>query len=274
MPASLSDAKSFPVEFLNEVSVFETLRVYRGEIFKTSEHLTRLSESCLALGRQLPLASNEIQAWLKEALHESGMKDAMMRISVHWSSQKEGRILVMIWPFKSYPESVYRKGVKLQTSVSKRWSLKAQDAQIKASQYVPGVLAQLDHAGAAENIREHIFLDQDGFLAEGTVSNIFVVTPAKSGAGKKRLLTPGAASGILRGISRELVMALAKKRGFEVLETCLTRHEIYSAEECFMTNTSSEVLPVVEVDRRKIGNGKPGPVSRLLRKDFQKAVRS
>ena len=196
--------------------------------------------------------------------------DSILRLSVHWDNSltddvrcASGAVVFIVRKFKSYPERIYRRGVSLTTAVPKRWHLKAQDSRIKASQYVPGVLAVLDnlqHSG-----RELIFLNQDGMAAEGAVSNIFIVRG-------KRVLTPCAGSGILRGVTRDTVIGLAAKRGFHVQETFLTRHEIYTAGECFMTNTSSEILPVVSVDERKIGTGKPGPVAKVLRDDFKKAV--
>ncbi len=262
------NSEVLPVEFLNEVSVFETLRVYHGKFFKLSAHLKRLLESCLAFQRTLPFKGVELESWLKATLKESRIKDAMFRVSVHWAqSSAEGRLVALIRPFKAYPQEIYDKGVTLKTTTSRRWTLRAQDPQIKSSQYVPGVLSEVDRSENEADIREFIFLDQSGFVAEGTVSNLFIVKG-------KRVLTPATGSGILRGISRGMVIEIAQKFGFEVVETFLTRHEIYSADECFMTNTSSEVLPVVNVDERVIGTGKPGPVSKILRKKFKKAVKN
>ena len=110
---------------------------------------------------------------------------------------------------------------------------------------------------------EFLFFGPEGTLAEGTVSNVFIVK-------RKCLLTPSVASGILKGVTRDLVLSLAKERGWPVAETPLTRHDLYTADECFLTNTSSEVLPVVAVDGRSIGDGRPGPLTRALRRDFKK----
>ena len=184
--------------------------------------------------------------------------------------------MVLIREFESYPLRFYEKGVSLKTAVSRRWTPKAQDPQIKASQFMNGVLAILDEAGndvetpACRTGRQRaaslpLFLGPLGTVAEGTVSNIFIVK-------EKRLLTPSVASGILRGVTRDVVLDLAVKRRLEVAETFLTRHEIYSADECFITNTSSEILPVTRVDNRQIGNGRPGPVTRTLAKDFKKLI--
>ena len=127
-----------------------------------------------------------------------------------------------------------------------------------------GILALIDRMN--NGFHELVFLNQNGLVAEGTTSNIFIVK-------EKRILTPSIGSGILRGVTRDVVIGLAVQRGLEIRETQLTRHEFYSAEECFLTNTSSEILPVVCFDGRTIGNGAPGPVTELLRRDFKKALK-
>ena len=201
-----------------------------------------------------------------EAVRESGLGGALLRLSVHWAPNSETAVTAVLREFSGYPARLYEEGVALKTAVPRRWTLKAQDPQIKASQFVSGVLASLDCIG--QKPHEFLFLNSAGTVAEGSVSNIFIVD------GAKRILTPSVGSGILRGVTREALIGLAKKKGHEVLETPLTRHEIYSAKECFLTNTSSELLPVVQVDGRSVGNGRPGPVTRRLAVDFKKMVRS
>lgn len=258
------DPGELPAAFLDRVSAFETLRSYEGMIFHAYEHVERLYESCRGMGESLPLPPAELLSWLSEALQESGLPDSMIRLSVHWPDAGEGRIVAMIREFRAYPEEIYKKGVELLTCAPKRWTLKAQDSQVKASQFVTGVMAHLD---SGENVpREFLLMGHAGTVAEGTVSNIFIVK-------EKRLLTPCVASGILRGVTRGIVLEIAGKLGFDARETFLTRHEIYSADECFMTNTSSEVLPVVRVDRRDIGAGHPGPATKKLAENFKAGVR-
>lgn len=127
-----------------------------------------------------------------------------------------------------------------------------------------GVLAVIDRMN--NGFHELVFLNQNGMVAEGTTSNIFMVK-------EKRILTPSTGSGILKGVTRDVVIGLAVQRGLELWETHLTRHEFYNAEECFLTNTSSEILPAVSFDGRAIGNGVPGPVTELLRRDFKRALK-
>ncbi len=247
-------------DFLNQVSVFETFRVYEGRIFFCEKHLERLLESCLAIGKQLPLGADKIKLWLEQSLTECSLKNASMRLSVHWLTPEEGRFVLFLRHFESHPKEWYEKGVEVFSSVLRRPPLNAQNSQAKASQYVSGVLAMLDREEGRVS-HELLFLGPLGTAAEGTVSNFFLIK-------QKRLLTPCSSSGILKGVTRGAVMELAQKRGLEVLETHLTRHDFYTADECFLTNTSSEVLPVTVFDGRKIGGGLPGPVTRLLGQDF------
>lgn len=252
-----------PAGLLNELHVFETVRSYDGVICQVDEHLKRLAESCKGLGRELPETEKRIRSWLFEAQRESGFADSILRLSLHWEGGAASRMLVIARPFKSYPDEMYAKGVSLKTAVMRRSDLRAQDPQIKCSQYVSGVLAHLD---ALENpAHELIFMDLSGYVAEGTVSNIFIVK-------NKRVLTPPLASGILRGVTRDRVLALAQRAGFKPLEKCFTRHEVYSADECFMTNTSSEIMPVTMLDGLRIGEGVPGPVTKKLLLLFRKGL--
>ncbi len=259
------------------------------------EHLKRLAGSLRGIGKPLAVPAVELEGWVENSLKESRFSEALLRLSVHptpsplggqgftfdkvnfvnferthfvkckaLTPKSDGLVVLVVREFKPYPEEFYEKGVALKTAVSRRWTLKAQDSQVKASQYVSGVTAFLDNGRSGAH--EFIFLGEGGVVAEGTVSNIFIVK-------EKRLLTPHAASGILRGVTRGLAMDLARKRGLKVSETLITRHEIYSADECFITNTSLEILPVAAMDQRRIGAGGPGPVTRTLAKDFKKYVR-
>jgi branched-chain amino acid aminotransferase len=248
-----------PISALNEVSVFETLRAYRGRIFQLDAHLERFEESCLSLLKPLPISKTNLKNWVGQVLRESTFKEAALRLSAHWENPSRGRLALVIREFAPTPRSFYEEGIELLTAVSRRWTLRAQNPQVKASQFVAGVMAMLDRG--ARPAYEVIFLGTEGFVSEGTISNVFIVK-------KKRLLTPSLGSGILRGVTRDFVLNLAVKRDLEVSETCLTRHDLYTAEQCFITSTLCEVLPVVKVDGRPVGDGRPGEVTQTLREDF------
>lgn len=252
------------LEHLNQVSAFETLRIYQGRIFFWEHHFKRFTQSARGLGYAFPLSSAELRKWIQAVSKESGWKNAIFRVSAHWTAPDAGVFVAMVRPFENYPEEWYKKGVELRTSVMRRWTLRAQDSQLKASQYVGGVLALLDKGDLPAH--ELLFLGSSGTVAEGSVSNIFIIKG-------KRVLTPSMSSGILSGVTRGIVLELCKKAGLETSETLLTRHEFYIADECFMTNTSSEVLPVVLLDGRKIGSGKPGPLTQKLRKNFKNLMK-
>ena len=265
LAASSGNPEFLGLDFLNTASCFETLRVYRGRIFYLNEHIARFAESCRGMGNSFPSSSQELAEWLTSAVRESGYPQAIARVSLHWpaGSISEGEIVVLIRPFDGYPASWYTEGVSFQSSALRRSSPRALDPQLKVSQYVAGVLATLDRGEVDSH--EILFFGDTGLVAEGSVSNLFIVR-------KGVLLTPSAASGILRGVTRSVVMGLAGQRGYLVRETGLTRHDLYSADECWMTNTSSEVLPVTTVDNRKIQDGVPGPVAKQLLIDFQLEV--
>jgi len=239
------------------------LRAYGGKIFCLDAHLARLADSCAGIGKPPPFETDALARWVKAALLKSACPDAMIRCSLHWKNELEGAWLVIIRKFLGYPRRWYETGVSLSTTVVKRWTLRAQNPQIKSSVYMNGVLAELD--GRTADQHEFIFLNEAAAVAEGSVSNLFIVKT-------KRLLTPAVSSGILRGVTRAAVIDLAKKSGLPVVETILSRHDFYSADECFMANTSSEVLPVVSVDTRRIADGRPGLITETLARDFKKYV--
>lgn len=214
------------------------------------------------------MASAELGRWLAGAIKESGHRDAIVRVSLHWPREKNGaagEIAAIVRPFAGHPREWYEKGVDFASSALRRSSARALDPQLKVSQYVPGVLAALDQG--TRRPHETLFFGDAGTIAEGSVSNLFIVRG-------KRVLTPPAASGILKGVTRSVVVKLARRRGYSFEEIQLTRHDLYAADECWMTNTSSEILPVTRIDGRPIGDGLPGPVTKQLATDFKTEVRS
>jgi branched-chain amino acid aminotransferase len=222
------------------------------------------------LGCALPFTLEKMAQWLAEGLVESGFSEALVRVSLHGLLNRGGGEAVAIFrEFDGHPARWYDHGVCLTTAVVRRASPRSQDARLKTGQFVTGVLAHLDgSAGAAPQGEAHemLLLGPMGGVAEGTVSNLFLIRG-------KRLLTPSGHSGILKGITRGVAIELALRRGMPAEETILTRHDVYGADECFLTNTSSEILPVVRVDGRRIGSGRPGRMTKGLAADFKRLVR-
>lgn len=265
----MADAAGPGIWALDGVSCFESLRVYRGVFFRLREHAARLEESCRGLGRTPPFAPKALEAWLADGLAGSGFSEALVRVSFLFGcfgigGGEKGEAAAIFREFHGHPPAWYRQGVSVRTAVVRRAHPGSQDAALKTSQFLTGVLAHLE-TGGGNAAHEILFLGPSGAVAEGTVSNIFLVRG-------KRLLTPSGASGILKGITRGVVMELARRRGMPVEETVLTRHDVYGAEECFLTNTSSEILSVVRADGRRIGAGKPGPWAQALAADFKRLV--
>lgn len=269
-PEASWPGRGLPVDCLDQASCFETLRAYGGRLFCLDRHVERLAGSCKGLGRSLPLSKDELKEWVEEGLRESGLRNALLRLTLFWKTPGEGALVVMLREFVSHPSEWYRRGTSLKTAAAKRGNLRAESPEVKAGQYVSGILSVLDSARRPSH--EMIFLQEAGAVVEGTISNIFVVGGAEFGEGAVELLTPAVYSGILKGVTRDVVIQLARRKGIKVGETLLTRHDVYNARESFITNTSSEVLPVVQVDGRKIGDGRPGPVTRALREEFKKYV--
>ena len=247
-----------------EIGIFESLRTYRGGIFRLEEHLDRLLESAKTSGfsgrlnraqlrRELELA---LQAFLRD---EPGLRqeDLFIRLTL-W----QDRIFVMPG-VRVHPPELYRRGVALKTSPVKRSISNASFPEVKTSSYQNAVLAALEPAGA--ETYEWLFLDQNGFVTEVRIGNLFMV---KDGL----LLTPPTI-GILNGVTRRFVIKCALTLQIAVKEIPLTRHEIYNADEAFLTNTSWEILPVRELDSRRIGGKIPGPVTLKLMRRFQQKVK-
>ncbi len=252
-----------------EIGIFESLRTYRGKIFREGEHLKRFLESTKTAGLQDSLRPEDIRKELRLALRALGREgDVFIRLTL-----LDGRIFVMIGN-KEHPKKFYEKGISLFTSPVPRVHSNASPPEAKTNAYQNALLATLEPK--PHDITEWLFLDQNGFVTEVRIGNIFMVRsvgarPASPAGGRAvpLLLTPPPI-GILNGVTRRFVIKCAASAGFLVQEEPLTRHDFYNAEEVFLTNTSWEILPVCEIDRRKIGSGIPGPATKKLHSLFKK----
>ena len=250
-----------PDIFSENAGIFESLRTYGGQFFRLEEHLKRFAESAQTAGFRDQIDVKQIReslqtalrAYLKEEKPKAG-EDCFFRVT-WW----RGAVYVMIGSRK-YPQDFYRTGVALQTSAVKRSVPNALPAGAKTTDYVNALMATLELKPA--DVYEWLFLDPQGFVTEVRVGNFFIV---KDGV----ILTPPAA-GILNGVTRRFVIECARVLRFPVREIPVTRHEVYNADEAFLTNTSWEILPVCELDRRKIGSQVPGPITRQLQQTFKK----
>lgn len=254
--------------------VFEGIRVYAGKVFLHEEHIARLYESALAIRLPIPMSVSEMIDAVNLTVKENGIVDGYVRLVVTRGGGSLGldirktsnpQVIIIADTITLYPEEIYRNGMKLITASTIRNHPGALSARIKSLNYLNNILAKIE--GTDANAPEALMLNHKGEVAECSGDNIFIV---KNGI----LKTPGPDAGILEGLTRNAVIGIARESGYEVRECVLLRHDIYTADECFLTGTAAEVVPVVSLDGREIGDGTPGPITLELLEKFQTYARS
>ncbi len=254
--------------------VFEGIRVYGGKIFRLEEHLDRLYDSAKAIWLTVPVEKPELAAVTREAVNRSGIAEAYIRhivtrgvgdLGLDPRKCPKASIIIIVDTIKLWPEQVYETGLNVVTAGTPIPQRESLSPRVKSLNYLPHILAKIEgiHAGADEVL----MLDSSGAVAEGSGQNVFAVK-------KDRIMTPPPHAGILRGVTRDTVIELAREAGYEVAETILNRYDLYTADEAFFTGTASEIVGIRQLDGRLIGTGKSGPVTRDLRARFQALVRS
>lgn len=252
--------------------VFEGMRAYSGEVFKLREHMVRLYESARAIYLTIPIPIEEMESAVKATLTKNKLSDAYIRLVVTRGSGALGldpnktsnpQIIIIADSITLYPQEFYEKGMKIVTASTVRNHPAALSPRVKSLNYLNNIMAKIE--GLQAGCVEALMLNHQGMVAECTGDNIFIVKHGK-------LFTPGKDAGILEGITRNAVIELAKEQQIEVLETALTRHDIFVAEECFLTGSAAEVIPVIQLDSRLIGSGQVGPITMALIAAFKKLV--
>lgn len=254
--------------------VFEGLRSYSGHVFRLDAHLDRLWDSARAICLEIPLTKEAMAQAVIDTLAANSLTDGYIRLIVTRGAGTLGldpnrcsnpQVIIIADTISLYPREFYEQGLRIVTAATQRIQSAALSPRIKSLNYLNNIMAKLE--GLQAGCVEALMLNHKGEVAECTGDNIFVV---RSG----RLLTPPPDAGILEGITRNAVMELAGADGIDCREATLTRHDLYTANECFLTGTAAEVIPVVEIDGRKIGHGNPGPITRRLTDAFHALVRA
>lgn len=254
--------------------VFEGIRVYGGNVFKLDTHLERLYESAKVMRLVIPMDIDALTAATKKTVEANGIKDGYIRLVVTRGVGdlglnpflcKKASVIIIATTIQFYLEEFYKTGIKVVSSSVIRNHPMSIPPQVKSLNYLNNILAKIEAVDSG--VKEVIMYNHEGYVAEATAENVFIVR-------KGVLYTPGVQSGALDGITRSVVIKLAQLENITVVEKNLTRFDLYVSDEFFLTGTAAEVIGVVEIDGRVIGNGKPGTVTKLLREKFFEYARS
>lgn len=249
--------------------VFEGIRVYNGKVFKLKEHIDRLYESADAILLKIPVSRQDMIGIVLETVRRNNLSDAYVRLVVSRGTGDLGLdpkkcpkpfVICIAGTITLYPQTMYDNGLEVVTVSTRRNNSKALNPRIKSLNYLNNILAKIEANRAG--VMEALMLNQDGYVCEGTGDNVFIV---KNGV----LKTPPIYAGILKGITRDAVIDIARENGIEVADELFTLHDVYTADECFLTGTAAELIPVICVDSRIIADGKPGPLFKKLLDKFR-----
>ncbi|MFC1677067.1 branched-chain-amino-acid transaminase [Planctomycetota bacterium] len=248
--------------------VFEGIRVYNGRIFELDAHIKRLYESAKVIRLDIPMTKNELIDAAEQTVKANGISDGYIRLvitrgvgtlGINPFVCKDAMLFIIADKIQLYPEELYEKGMKVISTTTVRNHPLAIPPQVKSLNYLNNILAKIE--ALDNNVPEAIMYNHEGYVAEASGDNVFII---RNGV----LYTPPSEAGGLEGVTRSLVIKLAKIEGIDVVEKNLTRFDLYVCDEFFLTGTAAEVIGIVEIDGRGIGNGKPGPITNLLRKRF------
>ena len=252
--------------------VFEGIRLYGGNIFRLEEHLERLEYSAKAIMLELPLTRDEIRAATCETCRQNGLTDAYIRLVVTrgvgdlglapWLCPKP-TIFIIASKISLYPKEHYDNGLAIVTVPTRRIGPASLPPAIKSLNYLNNILGKIE--AKLVGALEAIMLNEQGYVAECTADNVFIVH-------KGTIITPAASQGALKGITRGAVIDIATELGVPLQESDMTRYDIWCADECFLTGSGAEVIPVVKLDGRVIGSGKPGPITHRVLEAFRGRV--
>ncbi|ABI69439.1 MAG: branched-chain-amino-acid transaminase [Syntrophomonas sp.] len=259
--------------FLYGDGVFEGIRAYHNSVFRLKDHVDRLYDSAKAVNMEIPVNKEQMSEIILESCRQNDLKDAYIRVVVSRGKGDLGldprkcsvpTVVCIASSISIYPEEMYEKGLDVITVPTRRNGPEGVNPRIKSLNYLNNIMAKIEANMAG--VPEAILLNQEGYVAECTGDNIFMV---KNGI----LKTPAIHLGLLEGVTRNEVIAIARKEGIDVQETTFTRYDLFVADEVFLTGTAAELIPVVKVDDRVIADGKPGPIFHKLLQQFREIVK-
>jgi len=269
-PKAEAKISVFDHGFLYGDGIFEGIRLYKGCVFRLDEHLERLEMSAKALCLNMPWTRKEISDIICESCRRNKLTDGYIRLVVSRGFGDLGlspkncptpSIICIADSIKLYPEELYTTGMKIITAPTRRVSPAALPPMIKSLNYLNNILAKME--AQQHGFHECLMLNEQGYVSECTGDNVFLIH-------KGKLITPASYAGALVGITRQVAIEVAQTLNIPVVETNITRYDVWNADECFLTGTAAEVIPVIEVDARTIGTGKPGPLTAKILTEFRK----
>jgi branched-chain amino acid aminotransferase len=274
VPSEQAVVSVFDHGYLYGDGVFEGIRIYDGVIFRLDEHLERLYDSAKSILMTIPIAYEEMAKAVIDTVRANGLQNGYIRLVISRGPGDLGldprncpkpTIVIIADTIKLFPEEFYQNGLKIVTVPTRRNSPAALNPQIKSLNYLNSVLVKIEAAQAGA--LEALTVNADGYVCEGSGDNVFIVK-------KGKVYTPPVYLGALDGITRREIFAICENLGIPLVETPFTRHDVFIADECFLTGTAAELIPVVGVDGRTVGEGTPGPITKQLHQAFHQAART
>lgn len=261
LPEAEAKVSVFDHGLLYGDGIFEGIRFYNGRVFRLEEHIDRLWDSARSICLDIPMSRREMTEALLETIRQNELRDGYIRqivtrgvgnLGLNPAQCKRPTVIIIAATIALYPEEVYRNGLSVVTCATRRTNPAALNPAVKSLNYLNNVMARIEANIAGAD--EALMLNDEGFVAECSADNVFIIK-------RGEIFTPPISAGALRGITRSAIFEIAAELGLKVAETNITRHDVFIADECFLTGTAAEVIPVVKADTRVIGNGKPGPIS-------------
>ena len=253
--------------------IFEGIRFYDGRVFRLEEHIDRLWDSARSICLQIPMSKTEMTEALLETIRQNDLRDGYIRqivtrgvgnLGLNPTQCKKPSVIIIVAQIALYPEAVYKNGLTVVTCATRRTNPASLNPAVKSLNYLNNVMARIEANLAGAD--EALMLNDAGNVAECTADNVFIIK-------RGQIFTPPITAGALRGITRSVAFEIAAELGIKISEVDITRHDVFIADECFLTGTAAEVIPVIKADGRPIGDGKPGPITARTIARFREMTR-